>query len=235
MQMQLVIGDIHGCYKSLRRLVEEIIGVTKYDKLYFVGDYIDRGPSSKQVLDYLIELKDTGYQVYALKGNHEEMLINAYLDQSSNNFMLWMMNGADATFKSYGIESHTLLGESSLNELPERHLSFLRKMPYYYELDDYIIVHAGINFAVSNPFEDFTSMVWCRDCENDLSASGGRKIIHGHTPVPLEFIQSSLQSENPTDINLDAGCVYKEMVGLGNLVALDLESMKIYSTQNIDF
>lgn len=233
--MQIVIGDVHGCYKSLRRLVEEIIEVNKDDKIYFVGDYIDRGPSSKQVLDYLIELRDNGYEVYPLKGNHEEMLINAYLDQSSNNFMLWMMNGADATFQSYGIKSHTLLGESSLNELPEEHMSFLRKMPYYYELKDHIIVHAGINFAVENPFEDYTSMVWCRDCENDLSASGGRTIIHGHTPVPLEFIQSSLQSGNPKDINLDAGCVYKELVGLGNLVALDLESMQLYSTENIDF
>mgnify|MGYP000058218539 FL=1 len=233
--MQLVIGDVHGCYKSLRRLVEETIGVNKDDKIYFVGDYIDRGPSGKQVLDYLIELKDNGYQVYPLKGNHEEMLINAYLDQSSNNFMLWMMNGAETTFRSYGIESHTLLGESSLNELPEEHLSFLRKMPYYYELDDYILVHAGINFAVENPFEDFTSMVWCRDCENDLSASDGRTIIHGHTPVPLEFIQSSLKKGIPKDINLDAGCVYKNMVGLGNLVALDMETMQLYSTENIDF
>lgn len=233
--MEIVIGDVHGCYKSLRKLLEEAIGVSKDDKLYFVGDYIDRGPSSKQVLDYLIELKDNGYQIYPLRGNHEVMLINAYLDQSSNNFMLWMMNGAETTLKSYGIESYTLMGEASLNELPENHLSFLRQMPYYYMLEKYILVHAGINFALENPFEDVNSMVWCRDCENDLSASDGRTIIHGHTPVPLEFIRSSLEQVISKDINLDAGCVYKEMVGMGNLVALDLKSFNLYSTKNIDF
>lgn len=233
--MEIVVGDVHGCYKTLRRLVEEIVGVSKDDKLYFVGDYIDRGPSSKQVLDYLIELKNNGYQIYPLKGNHEEMLINAYLDQSSNNFLLWMMNGAETTFRSYGIEPSALMGEASLNELPEQHISFMRKMPYYYKLEKYILVHAGINFASEKPFEDYVSMVWCRDCENYLSASGGRTIVHGHTPIPLEFIQSSVDEGIAADINLDAGCVYTDMVGMGNLVALDLESLRIYSTENIDF
>jgi serine/threonine protein phosphatase 1 len=233
--MEIVIGDIHGCYKSFRKLLEEIINVSKDDHIYLLGDYIDRGPSSKQVLDYMLDLKEKGYQLFPLRGNHEEMLVNAYLDQSSNNFMLWMMNGADTTFQSYGIKSYSVMGEASLNELPEEHLSFIRQMPYYYKLEKYIIVHAGVNFESNKPFEDFRSMVWCRDCENDLSASGGRAIIHGHTPVPLDFIKSSLDQGIQKDVNLDAGCVYKEMLGMGNLAALDLTSKTLYSTENVDF
>ncbi len=233
--MEIAIGDIHGCYKSFRKLIEEVIGVTREDHVYLLGDYIDRGLSGKQVLEYILDLQDKGYKIFPLRGNHEEMLIDAYQDQSSENFMLWMMNGAETTFQSYGINSYSVMGEASLNELPEEHLSFIREMPYYYQLDNYILVHAGINFEHDKPFEDFTSMVWCRDCENDLSASGGRAVIHGHTPVPLDFIKSSLEGGNHKEVNLDAGCVYKGMVGMGNLAALDLHSKTLYSTENVDF
>ena len=233
--MRIAVGDIHGCYKSLRKLLEEKIGISKHDEVYLLGDYIDRGPFSKQVLDYLLQLQEDGYQIFPLRGNHEEMLINAYLDQVSNNFMLWMMNGAETTFRSFGIESYSKMGEASMNELPEAHLSFIRHMPYYYMLDNFILVHAGIDFSIEHPFEDVRSMVWCRDCENDLQASGNRTVIHGHTPIPLSSIQEDLMKGIGKEINLDAGCVYKGRPGMGHLAGLDLQTMELYFTENVDF
>ena len=63
-----VISDIHGCYKTFRCLVEEVIGLSKADLLFLLGDYVDRGPSSKAVLDYILQLKDERYQLFPLRG-----------------------------------------------------------------------------------------------------------------------------------------------------------------------
>ncbi|MFO8236494.1 MAG: metallophosphoesterase family protein [Bacteroidales bacterium] len=233
--MRFVVGDIHGCYKTFKKLVEEIIQLSKDDKLYLVGDYVDRGPDSKSVLDYIINLIDEGYSVFPVRGNHEEMLIDAYTNQSPDNFMLWMMNGAEKTLLSYNIESYSVLGSACMNELPESHLSFLKELPYYVLLDDYIIVHAGINFEDDNPFTDYRSMVWCRDCKNDMKKSDGRIIVHGHTPTPLANIERDNFALVESQINIDTGCVYKGYPGTGNLTAIDLDSHKIYSLKNLDF
>jgi serine/threonine protein phosphatase 1 len=233
--MRIVIGDIHGCYKTFRNLLEDKIKISRSDTVYLVGDYIDRGPGSKDVLDYILKLLDDGYDIQPIRGNHEEMLADAYNNQSQENFMLWMMNGAEDTLLSYGIESYTKMGRACLNELPEFHISFIRQLPYYIELDDFIIVHAGINYEASNPYQDTRSMVWCRDCTNDLEKSGGRVIIHGHTPIPLSEIENNEADKKSRQINTDAGCVYKGMPAMGNLVGLDLDSYKVYSLENIDF
>ncbi|MCF8335484.1 MAG: serine/threonine protein phosphatase [Bacteroidales bacterium] len=233
--MRYAIGDIHGCYKSLRKLVEDILEIKKEDELYFVGDFIDRGPSGKEVIDYIISLMDEGYRVHSVRGNHEEMLIDAYLYKTPDKYMLWMFNGADATLASYGIESYKFRDEAVLSELPESHMDFIRKMPYYIELKDYIIVHAGINFKAEEPFKDIRSMIWCRDCSNDLSLSGNRYVVHGHTPIALNQIQRMAEGRNEIQLNIDAGCVYKGFSKLGNLAALDLDNLKVYHTENMDF
>lgn len=233
--MRYAIGDIHGCYKSLRKLVEDILQVRKEDELYFVGDFIDRGPSGKEVIDYIIAMMDEGYQVQPVRGNHEEMMLDAYLYKTSDKYMLWMFNGADTTLDSYGIEYSRFDDRAVLAKLPESHMDFIRKMPYYVELDDSIIVHAGINFRAKRPFRDIRSMVWCRNCSNDLSLSDNRLIIHGHTPIPLEQIQQMVERGNNTQFDVDAGCVYKRYSGMGNLVALDMDNFKVYHTENVDF
>lgn len=232
--MRIVVGDIHGCYKSFRYLLEEKIGISRSDDVYLLGDYIDRGPSSKQVIDFIMRLKTEGYKIYPLMGNHEEMLINAYTHPHSNNYMLWMMNGGETTFQSYQIDSYLEMDEAAMNDLPEDHISFMRRLPYYYELEDYILVHAGINFMADEPFQDIQSMVWCRDCENDLFRSGGRIVVHGHTPIPVEEIEVKSRERHLSQINLDAGCVYKGRMGMGTLAAMDLDTRKIYRTENLD-
>ena len=233
--MRYAIGDIHGCYKTLLKLLNDNLGIGQDDELYFVGDFIDRGPGSRQVVDYLLELKSAGYHVYAVRGNHEEMLLDAWQNQTYDQFILWMMNGAESTLKSYGIETYQQMEEAVVNELPGSHLDFYRKLPYYIELEDYIIVHAGINFQADEPFKDTRSMVWCRDCRNHFELSGHRAIVCGHTPTPLESIRKRVKKKNSDEFNVDAGCVYKGHDGMGNLVALDLDSLTIHWEVNIDF
>jgi len=233
--MRYAVGDIHGCYKTLVRLVEENLKVQKEDEIYFVGDYIDRGPRSRQVVDYLMERKEQGYRFYLVRGNHEEMLIDAWVHRTPDPFMLWMLNGAEETLLSYGIESQRYMDEACLNELPEEHVDFFRSLPYYIELEDYIIVHAGINFKAGEPFKDTRSMVWCRNCRNDLKQSGSRMVVSGHTPTPLEKIRKRIRKNHPRLVNVDAGCVYHAYPEMGNLAALDLDNQVLYWEENIDF
>ncbi len=78
MREHWVIPDIHGCVKTLRSLIEDMIKPSKHDWLYFLGDYIDRGPDSKGVIDYLMYLQQEDYNIRTLMGNHEDYLLKAY-------------------------------------------------------------------------------------------------------------------------------------------------------------
>jgi len=97
------IGDIHGCYESLRKLIEHKIEIKKSDRLVFLGDYIDRGNQSRKVIDYIIELQKKDFDIITLIGNHESMLIDA-LD--NDEFLSeWIQNGGFTTLISFGINS----------------------------------------------------------------------------------------------------------------------------------
>jgi serine/threonine protein phosphatase 1 len=219
------ITDIHGCAQTFKLLVEKVICLNKSDKLYLLGDYIDRGPDSKGVLDYILMLSENGYQIFALKGNHEEMLLRAY--ESEQFLELWLLNGGVSTLISFNA--------SSINDLPYKYINFLKALPYYYVTDDFILVHAGLNFNRSNPLEDIESMLWQRNFEVDLKKTQGRNIIHGHTPVSLIEIQKNIiDLKVKHKINLDNGCVYGLGDFYGNLCALELETLKIYFHPNSD-
>ena len=96
-----VVGDIHGCVKSFRNLVTEKLRLTKEDTLFLLGDYIDRGPDSKSVLDFIIELQRESYTVKPIMGNHEYMLLQS-LDNETE-FFNWMKNGSAQTLMSFGV------------------------------------------------------------------------------------------------------------------------------------
>src|SRR5438876_897645 len=99
-----VISDIHGCLKTFRYLLEDIIHYTKSDTLYLLGDYIDRGPDSKGVIDYILSLKERGYRIYPLKGNHEQLLLDAY-EEAPFAEKAWLRNGGENTLKSFGVKN----------------------------------------------------------------------------------------------------------------------------------
>lgn len=229
---RFAIGDIHGCFLTLKKLLENKLAIQKEDELYFVGDYIDRGPSSKDVLDYLINLKVKGYHIYPVRGNHENFLLEAY----NNPFSLhaWLRNGAEQSLRSFKIPESILLKHEGVKMIPEKYIEFLKGLPYYYELDDVIIVHAGLNFEIEDPLGDIESMLWIRGFQYDGKKIGNKKLIHGHTPTPLENLRNNLLIHNPKVINIDTGCVYNSGEDFGFLSAIDIDNLLVFYQKNTD-
>ncbi len=220
MARKFAIGDIHGCCKTFEKLLFKNIKLRETDILYCVGDYIDRGNDSKGVIDLLMDLTKSGYNINTLRGNHEQMLLDAREDDDV--FMNWVLNGGDTTLKSFGI--------SSLNDMPDQYIHFLKSTEFILIDGNYIIVHAGLNFNAADPIKDFESMLWIRHFTINEKFLNGRTIIHGHTPKPAEFILSqNLKSE----INIDGGCVYNRY-GLATLFAFDMKEKKLIGISNCE-
>ncbi len=227
-----IIGDIHGCPKTTKKLIEDKISPGKDDRIVFVGDYIDRGSNSKGVVDYIIELKDrSNAEIITLRGNHEQMLLNAI----SNNaeFDLWLINHGDTTLRDYGIDTHGKTPKQILNELPEAHLEFYRNTRLYFQAEGYIAVHAGFNFDRDDFKSDEFAMVWTREWNPDMDRTKGRPVIHGHTPTPLAVIKKMIAEERNA-INVDNGCKFKKLTGYGNLVAYCPQRNELLVQPNID-
>jgi serine/threonine protein phosphatase 1 len=217
-----VIGDIHGCAATLRQLVLEQLQPIPTDRIYLLGDLIDRGPASKGVLDFIFEMRAAGHSVAAVMGNHEEMFLQAaadhrYLDQ-------WYANGGLATLASFPADDP--------RDVPHHYREFIAELPRYILLERFVIVHAGLNFTPRDPFEDTAAMLWTRSAFVDRRRIGDRRLICGHTPVSRDQLESSLFSDK---IMLDNGCVYDEVrPDMGCLAALELESMTLFLQENID-
>ena len=215
------ISDIHGCFKPFYELVVKEIDLKKEDRLILLGDYIDRGEQSKEVIDFIIDLKNSGFNITVLTGNHEQMLLDAYHDEM--NEYLWFMNSGMATLISFGIED--------LHELENKYLSFFSELDYFLESGNYIFVHAGFNDNEPDPFVDRHTMVW--ECspvyKNPLLKE--RTIIHGHRPKKIEFVKQVI-SEKSNVIPIDTGCVYEKEMGYGNLSALEINTMTLISVPN---
>ncbi len=216
-----VIGDIHGCAATLRRLVVSMLKPVPGDQIYLLGDIIDRGPDSKGVLDFIFELRARGLSVSSVRGNHEEMLLQA--SDNNYNLSLWTTNGGQAALQSFQADGP--------GDIPHIYRDFLDSLPPYILLDDFVIVHAGLNFDPPNPFEDTGAMLWTRSPYVDRQRIGGRRLICGHTPVSRTRLEASL---NSSKIMLDNGCVFVGRSDMGSLAALELESMKVYYQKNID-
>ena len=216
------IGDVHGCFDTLRELVESAIQLNKADMLILLGDYIDRGSQSKLVLDYLIWLLNEGYNIIPLKGNHEAMLTDAIKD---NYYLwIWLYNGGDATLYSFNIHS--------VNELESSYVDFLKGLPLYYQLGDFYFVHAGFNEEFDTPFEDEEYMLW--NCREDYQTSlfSNKTIVHGHCPIRLSSLKRAIM-ENCKVVDVDTGCVFSGSKGYGYLTAVELNSMSLYSVAKI--
>jgi serine/threonine protein phosphatase 1 len=230
---QWTVGDIHGCLNTLRKLIEEKLLPSLNDQIFFLGDYIDRGPNSKGVIDYLIKLKSLGFQVCTLKGNHEDVLLNLYLHESGkiklpDYFELkkgWLHHGGDATLKSFGV--------TQITQIPEKYIDWLQNLWYYKVTGDFILVHAGFNFELNNPFRDKPAMLWAKEYEVKSQKVGYRTIVHGHVPQTLSQIREDVDTTNCYSI--DNGCVYQNRSGMGNLVALELNSKMLALQSNTDF
>ena len=204
MPMRYIIPDIHGHFKEFEELLDKI-GLTTDDQLFLLGDYIDRGPSSKAVVDRVIELVNSNYNVIALRGNHEEMFL-----KSSNKLEEFSIM-SNKRKKPFCDENGRVKVE---------YKEFFDSLPHYAETDDFIAVHAGINFRKKEPFKDKHSMLWMREVRY-VPDDFEKTIIHGHDPYSFNVIQSRID-ENEQVLTLDNG-VYMKNQGFGKLLCLNWE------------
>lgn len=219
------IGDIHGCSNTLDDLLVNTIKLKKTDHLVFVGDYIDRGPDSKGVIDIILNLEKKEYKTTCLLGNHEELFMESDLDDDI--FIHWFKDcGGFDTLKSFNVPTY--------ENLEEKYKYFFKSLLHYKIIQNkFIVVHAGINFNNEDIFSDKRALLWERNTQIDLQKIKNRLIIHGHTPQPLAKTKKQVLSiDNTRMINIDNGCFLNDTVGLGRLTCLELNTMKLYSTIN---
>jgi serine/threonine protein phosphatase 1 len=215
------ISDIHGCFKPFYELIVNCIKLKKTDQLILLGDYIDRGDQSKEVIDFIIDLKKSGFNVIPLTGNHEVMLLDSF--NNPEILPLWLMNSGMSTLSSFGIQN--------IKEIDKKYLDFFRSLEYYRIIDNVIFVHAGFDDFAIDPFAERHGMIWeCRTSYQHPLLSD-KIIIHGHRPKTLSFLKGLL-NEKSRVIPIDTGCVYKTEMGYGFLTALEVNSMTIFSVQN---
>lgn len=235
-QKRWVIPDIHGYSNTLKSLLAQI-RPNKTDHLIFLGDYIDRGPDSKGVIDEIMRLQESGYKTTTLMGNHEEFLLqNLYylrerkgLGRLFETNMLrkeWYEFGGKDTLKSFKVKS--------VKQVPMKYIQWMENLEYYLEFNDYVIVHAGLNFKPDNVFMDKKSMLWAKEFKIIPSKIGYRQLIHGHTPVDLEYIHHCINQEKHEFIDLDNGVYMTRKAGFGNLLAFELNSRLLITQHNED-
>lgn len=225
---QFAISDIHGCNRSFNALLDQI-GLTTADELFLLGDYIDRGPGSKGVLDTIINLQSKGYKVKCLMGNHDEAMLKAKIDR--HFFVDWLAGwGGEQTLESFNAKHW--------DDIAPKYWQFLQSLAFFWEFDDYILVHAGLNFKLSDPFSNKTDLMYIRDWYKDVNYDwlGKRCIVHGHTPVTIEQCETLLQNlDNHQVIDIDTGCFAgTRLPGKGYLTALDMTNRQLVFQKCLD-
>lgn len=188
------IGDIHGCADKLMALMEKIPVDYDNDTLIFIGDYIDRGPDSFKVVDYLVDLKKRYPDIVFLKGNHEDML-QKYLEGTDR--FTYLFNGGQRTLDSYLNRPN----QSEFSPIPSDHLEFYQSLVLYYETDDYLFVHAGLREKVPLDKQNPEELLWIREDFIHSKFDFGKRVIFGHTPFAEPLLLSN-------KIGIDTGAVY---------------------------
>lgn len=215
----IAIGDIHGCCKTLDALLEKL-APGKGDELVFVGDYVDRGPCARAVIDRLMKLRNEVKCVF-LRGNHEQLML-AYVDYGE--YDAWAMNGGVMTLNSY-LDANRQLA------VPMRHIDFLRDTVLYYDTPDFFFVHAGLDprLTIAENLASFDEDVflWERSHLKARTLAWEKPVVCGHTPVEEPVDQ-------PLLINIDTGCVYFMHPGRGRLTAVRLPEREFVSVPYAD-
>ncbi|MHA6253175.1 metallophosphoesterase family protein [Oceanobacillus sp. CAU 1775] len=222
MRRTLVISDIHGELKLFEELLEKVAYESEKDQLILLGDYVDRGPNSRGVVNRVIDLKSQGAIV--LRGNHDEMMVGA-VDNEPGVRERWERNGAILTLQSYDPSINSFEFPST-DEFKE-HIKFLRELDYYYETDTHIFVHAGVEPGKLMEETDPHTFVWIRE-EFYKHYDGEKTVVFGHTPTSL--IQGKgkhgVYFGKNNIIGIDGAAAYG-----GNLNCLELPSQKAYYTR----
>ena len=190
------IGDIHGAAELLDRLLEKIdkdAGGLEQAQLIFLGDYVDRGPDSKGVIERLASLNKEQPETVFLKGNHEAVMLDFLADPEE--MLEWLDWGGDETLRSYGVSGAlTKPGEDLSLELadamPKAHHDFLKGLSLNHHEGDYFFVHAGVRPGVPLDEQEEDDLLWIRNRFHNtpMEERPDKVIVHGHHPLkkPLD-------------------------------------------------
>ncbi len=209
------ISDIHGCLETFKTLLQKI-ELSRDDELYLLGDYIDRGPYSKGVIDYIWQLQVDGFYIKCLRGNHEQMYLNSF-------------DGTD-DWGDYHRETIASFGVKNIEETPGLYIDWMKSLAYYFEVDNYLLVHGGFDFGAADPLQNKEKMLWARDWYAliDKDWLAGRIIVHGHTPMEQNSIKAMADNlEQVPMLDIDNGCVY-DYGGFSHLTAFELNEKKLF-------
>ncbi|TMV05888.1 metallophosphoesterase [Brucella haematophila] len=215
------IGDVHGRFD----LLQDMHGLIRADldhrpvhdwRIIHLGDYIDRGPQSKEVLDFLIDAARHDPRILSLLGNHDEGFLN-YL-ATGDTAGIFALHGGVETGLSYGVEldfsdtdkarrSH----EALVKAVPQAHIDCIRAMPRWLSFGDFFFCHAGVDPALPLEEQDPDDLIWIRTLFLKWTDPLAKVIIHGHTPQGAVDVQ-------PNRVNLDT---YAWKSGLLSAIAID--------------
>lgn len=210
-QRIFVFGDVHGRLDLLERIFRAIGALSETlppatVTVVGLGDYIDRGPDSRGVVDRLLNER-TGSCF--IRGNHEQALLD-FLEAPERNGPAWLRYGGDATLRSYAIDPRLFLGaladyaalrEEFIRRMPPAHILFLQRLPLSFELGDYFFVHAGARPGIPLAQQSGEDMLWIREGFADRDDAFERVVVHGHTPVDKPYVGTYR-------INLDTGAYF---------------------------
>lgn len=208
----LVVGDVHGCIDELERLLDAVRPSTG-DTICFLGDYVDRGPSAKRVIERLIRLRQQGPTCVFLKGNHEDMFLD-FLGAGGRHGDAFLWNGGGGTLASYGLSD--LPGAVVAERLPAAHREFLLSLRSFAYLGRFFCVHAGIR--PTQPLDEQTEedLFWIRHEFITAPHPFPYTVLYGHTPGP------DVRLDLPFKLGLDTGVVYGNRLSCFELTTLEL-------------
>jgi serine/threonine protein phosphatase 1 len=196
MSVTYAIGDIHGSFALLRRLIARCRDDAGGRPMTFVllGDYIDRGPDSAGVVRAVMDLQaELGERAVALKGNHEKVALEVF--DGTTEADLWLEQGGEETLQSYGI--------TDVRDLPADHVQWLRALPPRHDDGRRFFVHAGIDPEKPLDAQREHDLIWIREPFLSDRRDHRRLIVHGHTPT-----ENGLPDLRGNRLNIDTGAVY---------------------------
>jgi len=225
---RLVVGDIHGCSRTVQALLEEEVEIRRGDDLYLLGDLVSKGPDSIGVLRYVEDLEQRGVNVSIIRGNHEEAILRAR--DAGKGRLREMLERTRNT---------ALLDSEGGKTLDPRWERLFERSVYVASLPDAILVHGGVDLTLDEPYADGASIVNARETVYDEARAAGRPVIHGHTRTPLSEIIEHLVAGSPV-LPLDNGAVAAskrkpfKVSEYGNLCCLDLDRWSLHIQPNRD-
>ncbi|TCS66236.1 metallophosphoesterase family protein [Primorskyibacter sedentarius] len=213
-QPLFAIGDIHGQFDAMQGALSKIEADPDFPaRVVFLGDYLDRGPQAKDVIQCLIDGIAAGRDWVALMGNHDRYMLKfletpRFRDPNTRDHLEWLDSriGGRETLASYGVDAHSRrspedIHADAVEAIPQAHIDFIRNLPLMHVTDEHIFVHAGIRPGVPLDEQVEEDLIWIRKGFLEDTRDHGRLVVHGHTAlhVPQRY-------ENR--VNLDGGAGY---------------------------